>query len=706
MSHFARDQSIWNQLVYGRSRTPVVDQLSEEQALGAESNISGSRYSDNPDEKSSHAHSQCAIEQDDIFDEKIGLKTELPIDLEAGPRSKHEHTGKRSSSQCVVSCIIVVTILYTLMTSHFGAFVAKPHFLGMRQRLPTFADSGSYKALGKERQEIIEVSYPFVPKPSYGKPVYSKLLIDYTFDSWGNPSLEYFEPPTDVDFNKVVLTLNTTVSGVQFDRLAHLYVGGAEIWRTSTMEPGGRLVFSSFKKDVSPYITLFQKKTPVLFQLDNLVVDGLDGKFHVKLQADFYSSASFHSVDPIDPEPEMYQYFDIRKDADHVYPLNAKKNPKKLPIEYVPSQKFKVDLPKVNHNTTRLKLAIFASANGHEEFWYNNVLDKFKHQFEDDGTEFYGHGPLRFVNIWVDGKKIASQSPQPFLFTGGYSPSLWSPVVAINAFDLPSIDLDISPLLPLLWKSGEHKLEILVDNGIDDFEGGNSGIGNDWILSANLLAYENSNIKKSKGKILNMKDSNSGHSTGVSIPYTKSLQQVVTGKYTVDFSSEMLLELKNGDLLNVTVESDTVADSSNVQSYSYSGYTGNIVHSGTSIKNFSLRDNFNNLAILHETTVKIELPLVLHYKEMQSKKGFKMNYDIVLAKEIDLDIDGEKIMTEASSQNGTSTLIIGDNGNYGTSALTTKYKSVLDGANIKFVYKRRVDAADGKIVSDEESFKH
>lgn len=715
MSHFARDQSIWNQWFYGITRVP--SQLVAEELIGvtpdSDKGVQSEpkeNWSDNCNEKSAGYApiNNCGGKHDECYD----FSSEKRCHRErkrALQQNKKKHWWHVLKYILVIGCII--TYYHFLYNLDSGSMRPQGIIKSPFSALRTYADTGSYSSQGDSPQEIISVAYPYVPKKSYGEPVYSEILIDHTFDSWGNPSLKHFKLPKNVTFNKVVLTLNTSVSGVQFDRLAHLYVGGAEIWRTSTIEPGGRKVFSSFKKDVSQYVTLFEDGSPILFQLDNLIVDGLDGKFHVKLQADFYSSASFHQIedassDPteeilLDHEyPKMYQYFDIRKAADHVYPLNAKKCHKKLPIEYVPAQKFSVSLPQVPKNTTRLKLAVFASGNGNEEFWYSNVLDKYKHSFEEDGTEFLGHGPLRYVSVWVDGQKIASQSPQPFLFTGGYSPALWSPVVGINAFDLPSIDLDITPILPLLWESGNHNLKIQVDNGVDDFQGEGSGIGNDWIISANLLAYENSNVKNALGSSFVASESQKGQAFGVSIPYSKSLQQISSGRYSVDLSSLLLLELKNGELLNTSVLVLTIADQSNVQSYSESGLLGKIVHHGESIKTFSLLDNDDQIEF-HATEVKTEFPLVLNYKEKMSKDGFVLNYDIALAKRIELNIDDKTVMIEKNAQNGTSHYLIGNKGNYGTANLTTRFKSTVNGPTKDFTYKRRVDAENGTIVRDE-----
>lgn len=679
MSHISREQSIWNQLLFGRNRIPAdaTEPIRED------------------DHKT--ALQETVSEKEVWVDEKKSYSDDSSEEIFSFPldrKSRFMHSkGKRIFWRHVIGIFCVIAYVFYLARPEMRAVVALPSLL--QDRFRSYIDSKSAPAHCNEREEIIAVSYPYIPKASYGKPVHSEVLIDHVFDSWGNPSLKTFVPPENVTFNKVVLTLNISVSGVQYDRLAHLYVGGAEIWRTSTIEPRGGRVFSSFKKDVSQYVSLFQPGAPILMQLDNLILDGLDGKFHVKLQADFFSSASFHSIEEPTKENEKYQYFDIRKDADHVYPLNKKSCKKQGPIAYIPSEKFSVTLPQVPQNTTRLKLAIFASGNGDEEFWYSNLLDRYQHKFEDDGIWTFGHGPLRFVSVWVDGKKIAVQLPQPFLFTGAYSPSLWAPVVATDTFDLSSIDIDVSPLLPLLWKLGDHVIEIKVDNGVDDFEGESSGIGNDWIISANLLAYENSNVKSATGEILSLEASQKGDSTGVSLPYVKTLEQVVSGKYVVDFVSLITLELHDGQSLNTTVIVSTKANSNNVQSYTNSGYNGNIVHVGDSDKYFQLIDNSDDSDI-HTTLVRTTFPLVFSFKEKMTRAGLESFYDFVVAKAIHLTIDDKKIMDETSSSEYT----VGDKDGEDSSRSKIKYKSVVDGPTKKSFYERKVKTKNGKILYD------
>lgn len=126
----------------------------------------------------------------------------------------------------------------------FVVFVAVLSMPRPRRHFRSHVDWGMYAAQARWH-EIIAVEYPYTPKPSYGRYLHSHVLIDHTFETWSEPDVQRFVPPCNVSFNKVVLTLNTTFVGVQYDRLAHLYLGRAEVWRTSTAEPGGRRVCTS-----------------------------------------------------------------------------------------------------------------------------------------------------------------------------------------------------------------------------------------------------------------------------------------------------------------------------------------------------------------------------------------------------------------------------------------------------------------------------
>lgn len=671
--HLARDSAVWNRIMYGGLRSPSPVQLKSEKAdHGAESDS----------------------DSDSVY--------ELPV-------QPQQSRNRRFNAVLGVSvCLLFFWTFFRQLELGLGGDFAVSQFKGP-SRYGGFVDTGSFASTAENAKEVLGVAFPLDPDAKYGAPVHSEVLVNHTFDSWGNPAFKEFVPPKE-GFNHVVLTLTTSVDGVQYDRLAHLYVGGAEIWRTSTIEPGAHKVYSTFTKDVSPYAGLFQQRTPVLFQLDNVVNLRLTGKFHIELTAHFYRLARFHSEELatlVDSETvsDQYAVFDTRKPADKVVALVAKSSPSDPPLKYLPSLKFAVKLPQVPCNTTRLKLAAFVSGNADEEFWYSNVLDQYTDRFEKNGHRLYGHAPTRFLNVYVDGVKVAAQTPQPFIFTGGFSPALWNPVVPINAFDLPSMDIDVTGLLPLLWKSGDHELAITVDNGLDEVEGLCSGVGQNWIVSANLLAYENSNVARSSGKVVHIGDRARGHSFGVSPPYTGTLQQIVDGIFEGQLTSELVFEMSDGSVVNTTVNTFTKGEVSNVQLYSHKGSSVKIVHVGHSSKSFLVTDNLNDGSVVHQTNVSLSYPMVISLTETSVKNGLDLDFKIANSKVTTLDINGERIMEEADAQNGTSLFHIRPKGNVGSGALLTRFKAQIRGRKRKYHYKRNVDSADGQVLRDEEEYK-
>lgn len=233
------------------------------------------------------------------------------------------------------------------------------------------------------------------------------------------------------------------------------------------------------------------------------------------------------------------------------------------------------------------------------------------------------------------------QLPQSYVFTGGFSPPLRNPVVGLNAFDLVSIGIYVSPLLLLLCELAEHQLEISVDNGIDDFERTLSGIGHDWIIGANLLAYEKSNARHAHGRFLSVEEPCHGRSMGISLAYARTLHQFVLSEYTIDFSSELHIELHGGAKLSTIVAMGSAATAFNVQSYEQAGAVGQVVHSGCSRKWFRLTDNAAGSAF-HETQMSTDYSLVISFKEKPARRGYLSHYDIIIAKDIELTIEGKR----------------------------------------------------------------
>ncbi|KAK6204809.1 peptide N-acetyl-beta-D-glucosaminyl asparaginase amidase A-domain-containing protein [Scheffersomyces amazonensis] len=746
MSHMVRDFSIWNMLVYGSARTPNGNDPEQDLDNGVSSSPTtpSSQSTDTEDyeeEEEEEDEKQRLMKkyQDeetiDFNDESKGrAQTEEEVAAEAAKQQERIARTKRMRISLVIAFLYLLFVI-----THPNAFgfsrsamrVSKPGVEVQR----AFFDEGYVGTESSEPHEIISVTLPLVGEKSFGEPVYSTLAINHTFGaSWGKPAVVNFTPPVDTDYNKVVLTLNTTVDGVQYDRLAHLFVDGIQIWRTSTIEPGGRSVISVAKKDVTTYLKLFQKPSTLVFQLDNVLSSRLTGKFHIELTVDFYkvSEKKHHNIEAIEANDllgaedikEEYSLFSVVRPADTIYPITLGKSNEDSPLQYLPSDKIHVKLPTVPVNTTRLILTVFTSGNAAEEFWYTNVLDTYKDKFANHGRLFNGHGPVRIVNILFNGEKIAVQTAQPVVFTGGISPALWSSVVGVDAFDVKPIHVDVSGLLPYLWESQAIKdkfLEIEISNGLGELGKAPSTIvGENWITTANLLAFENADVVAASGEVLDISHDNKGNTIAIAPPFTGAISQIINNIFTSQIISKFALTLKSGRVLHTTISSYTKGEVSNVQSYGHYGEKQSVVHVGHSVKYLLIQDD--DLPIeskdkslkkknipantIHALNASISYPLVLSVTEQNKTlipgQEFEIEYDVTIAnvKDLEFIVNGEDHIKISNAQNGTSKYFLSSKGNHGYGKLETRLKAKAKTPTKKFKYSRLVKAENGTITTD------
>lgn len=137
-----------------------------------------------------------------------------------------------------------------------------------------------------------------------------------------------------------------------------------------------------------------------------------------------------------------------------------------------------IKLPK---NTKAAIIEIYASGTAKDEFWYTNFPDAAFQQDDGQASDLaYPQGPLREIQITIDGKLSGIIQPFPVIFTGGISvstksmnhecaldssllqPFLWRPQVAYGAFDQPTYYIDVSPFLGSLTDDQEHEFRLNV----------------------------------------------------------------------------------------------------------------------------------------------------------------------------------------------------------------------------------------------------
>ncbi|KAK2812397.1 hypothetical protein FQN50_001398 [Emmonsiellopsis sp. PD_5] len=301
------------------------------------------------------------------------------------------------------------------------------------------------------------------------------LLMRHEFGfSYGHPFVGNYVPPP-CDFDTVIMNLTVTSKGRQFDRLALMFLGDTEVFRTSTAEPTANGIIWTYIKDISMYKALWAEPQKLIFDLGNLINDIYTGPFDVTLTATF--SLGFNGV----------------RTADVILPISAQRSAAGSPSAF--------SLPKDNatvahiipDTTSRAIVSISACGQSTEEFWFSNVLSSDINTFNETTGPLYGYSPFREVQLFIDDQLAGVVWPFPIIFTGGIAPGFWRPMVGIDAFDLREPEIDISPFLPVLTDGRAHSFRINVVGLGDPKDDGTAEVSNQvgsyWVVTGKVFVY-------------------------------------------------------------------------------------------------------------------------------------------------------------------------------------------------------------------------
>ncbi|EGG12564.1 uncharacterized protein MELLADRAFT_86715 [Melampsora larici-populina 98AG31] len=399
------------------------------------------------------------------------------------------------------------------------------------------------------------------PVASKGKKFCEVKLIEHTFaSSYGKPATVNFVPPTDCgpagSWASVVFNLTATSRGRQYDRLVQVFLDEVEIWRSSTPEPTKKGIIWTATRDMSRYMPLLAKCSPLTLVLNNIVDPKLklDGQYEVTLSARFYV--------PTTDFPAVAQLGEISTVGhDEGYRIEKQLNFAK--------------------NTATAFVEIFASGSEQEEFWYNNVPDEALPRLDPNKTgSFTGAGSFREVQLLIvitltkcpqDGKLAGVAYPFPVIYTGGILLSWWRPIAAIGALNAPSYTMDITPFVPLLTDDKNHNFTIVVEGQGQ----GNTSTNPKWILSGSVGITLDPSGARTTGKL------ESVHST----PHFKTTPLPDDAQGRIRFKTEASRQLS----LKATVVTGTTGQQSvsvtqdfkfsNVQIQAASGKFSNVLQS-------------------------------------------------------------------------------------------------------------------------------
>ncbi|EPE31591.1 hypothetical protein GLAREA_12347 [Glarea lozoyensis ATCC 20868] len=327
--------------------------------------------------------------------------------------------------------------------------------------------------------EVIQAQVP--PRKSFDGASCKQTIVKHVFaNSYGAPYVGFYNPPINCSFTTTIFNLSVTSSGRQYDRLALLFLGDVEVWRTSTAMPGGYEIFYSYQKDMTVFDTLLRKEQKLIFDLSNVFSELYTGAFNVTLEALYYNDMYKSALSP----------------PSSIFPISTKASSQNTSsVMSLPDGNGTVSI-KLPRNIKTATVSILASGNGQEEFWFTNVPSEYLYTFPENPGWLFGYSPFREVQLLIDGKLAGVSWPFPLLFTGGVDPGLWRPIAGIDSYDLQPFDIDISPWLPLLCDGQAHNFQIKVVGFDSSINGSIGTVGSNWWVTGAVYVWldEHSNV--------------------------------------------------------------------------------------------------------------------------------------------------------------------------------------------------------------------
>lgn len=211
----------------------------------------------------------------------------------------------------------------------------------------------------------------------------------------------------------------------------------------------------------------------MVFDLNNVYSDLYIGAFNVTLEAIYFNDVYENGLSP----------------PDEIHPISALAASQNISsVLSLPDGNGTVSMT-LPRNIEKAIVSVLATGNGAEEFWFTNVPSEYVESFPSNPGWLYGYSPFREIQVLIDGQIAGVNWPFPSLFTGGVDPGLWRPIAGIDAFDLPSFEIDVTPWLGVLCDGESHEFGIKIV-GFDKDEQGRTGIvGANWWVTGTVTVW-------------------------------------------------------------------------------------------------------------------------------------------------------------------------------------------------------------------------
>jgi hypothetical protein len=336
------------------------------------------------------------------------------------------------------------------------------------------ADSGSSADYIENGYQNPVNAFEPVSRPNTRSCTVTAMQHDFA-NSYGADYTGTLTPPSDCagPWNKVVLDWYGSVAGVQYDRLAGVWIGGAEVFRTSTPEPDAAGISWHVDEDLSKYIPLLQKAQPIDVSLGNVVNSTYTGIYHITLKITYYMADRQYPAAHVANEVLPLSNTDSNGASDW---WDLTKGQTASLTETFPT------------NLTSASIEVYARGNGCEEFWYSNVPDS---DATDIANGYCAGGTYREVGVEIDGKLAGIAQVYPVIYSGGINPLMWRPIMSIDSVRTEPYTMNLTPFAGVLSDGKQHTVTLVPPADISDV----------WMVDATMFLTTDAHASHTGGAV-------------------------------------------------------------------------------------------------------------------------------------------------------------------------------------------------------------
>jgi Peptide N-acetyl-beta-D-glucosaminyl asparaginase amidase A len=271
-----------------------------------------------------------------------------------------------------------------------------------------------------------------------------------------------YAPPANCSgpYAKIIMKIKFNVTaGIQFDRTGAVWIGGTNVFFGTTAEPAPNLSPTwTVERDVTDYTQVFAQPSTGQASVYNIVNSTYNATIYGTAELDFYPATKKY------PVPSSV--------ADAVYPMASSTTGGYVYLDS-PTDTLSGTFS-FPQNTQAAYLDVFLEPQNSDEFWYSCFPNDLAGKLDNCGGTGFREG-----EVSVDGQPAGVAPVYPYIFTGGFDPSLWIPIPGVNTLNFKPYRIDLTPFAASLDDGNQHTVAVSVFN--DD---------NYFATNATLLVYE------------------------------------------------------------------------------------------------------------------------------------------------------------------------------------------------------------------------